>query len=69
MEAVQQRLSHHDAATQRLQETMDSVVATVSRIEEQRKSALSFAKGGWGVIVAVAAGIGWILHQLGIGKP
>lgn len=66
MEAVQERLSHHDAATQRLQATMDSVVATVSRIEEQRKSTLSLAKTLWAAILAVGGFIGWLASHYGV---
>ena len=46
MEAVQERLAHHDQVTQRLQSTMDAVAASVTRIEEQRKSTMSAAKAG-----------------------
>ena len=63
---MQERLSHHDAATQRLQATMDSVVATVSRIEEQRKSTLSLAKTLWAAILAVGGFIGWLASHYGV---
>jgi hypothetical protein len=52
---------------------MDSVVATVSRIEEQRKSTLSLAKTLWAAILAVGGFIGWLASHygvnIGIGKP
>ena len=69
MEAVQERLAHHDRVTQRLQSTMDSVAASVARIEEQRKSTMSAAKAGWAVLVALGGVAAWALGHLGIGKP
>lgn len=79
MEAVRQRLAdqdhasqqhraHQDQVNQRLETAMDAVAASVARIEEQRKSAQSFAKAGWAVLLAFGGMVGWILHQFGIGK-
>ena len=64
MEAVQERLAHHDQVTQRLQSTMDAVAASVTRIEERRKSTMSAAK-----LVALGGVAAWLLGHLGIWKP
>ena len=69
MESVQTRLDHNDVANRRLQETMDNMVASINRMEEQRRSTMAAVKVVWAVVLAVVAGAGWLISHLGIGKP